>query len=132
MRAALLAMAALAGLGGLGGLGGCKDPRLDQMIEVRDEVCKCQDAACVDAALGKLPAKAPREERRAQDVAQQIVRCVGQVAEIDPAVVEDDDDAGQDAGAAPVEAPAAPNGAANGATNAPAPQMSPAPKNPPR
>jgi hypothetical protein len=62
-------------------------------------------------------------------VAQQIVRCVGQVAEIDPAVVEEErpEDADADAATQPAEAPAA------ATTNAPTPAtMGPAPKQPPK
>lgn len=68
-----------ASLVGLGLVGGCADPRLDRMTEVRSTVCACKDAACVEAALARMPAKSPRDEQRAQQVAREILACVAQV-----------------------------------------------------
>lgn len=127
-------------LGGLGGLvalgvalGGCSDPKLVQMTQVRDEVCKCLDAACVDAALAKLPARGPRAERSAQRVAQEIVRCVANVAEIDPAGTEDSsDDSASAAGSGAAGSGGSGEQAPPAPTAVPAPSMQAAPRTPPK
>lgn len=109
-----------ASLVGLGLVGGCADPRLDRMTEVRSTVCACKDAACVEAALARMPAKSPRDEQRAQQVAREILACVAQVgatpapeagqaeAGSAPAAAEGGEDRDGDEGAVPKAAPAAP------------------------
>lgn len=74
---AALAMAAVAA-------GGCKDRRLVQLENVRTEVCRCQDAACVNAALARLPTAGPKRERAAQRVAAEILECVAKVGQQPP------------------------------------------------
>jgi hypothetical protein len=63
---------------------GCSDPKLARMTEVRDAVCKCQDAACVEMALAKMPGAPPRQEQRAQRLAREIMECVAQVGAMEP------------------------------------------------
>lgn len=58
---------------------GCKDRRLVQLENVRAEVCRCKDAACVNSALARMPTAGPKRERAAQRVAADILDCVAKV-----------------------------------------------------
>lgn len=85
---------------------GCKDRRLVQLENVRAEVCRCQDAACVNAALARMPTAGPKREHAAQRLAAEILDCVAKVGqqpaledlpptsapEPEPAEPEDDSD----------------------------------------
>lgn len=66
-------------------LAGCRDRRLVQLERVRAEVCRCKDAACVDAALARMPTGGPRDKRAGQKVAAEILGCVAKVGELEPA-----------------------------------------------
>lgn len=107
----------LGSLVGLGLAGGCADPKLDRMTEVRNKVCACKDAACVEAALARMPAKSPRDEHRAQQVAREILTCVAQVGAT-PAPEAGQADEVDGAGAPP-------------ATPTPSPAEAPSPAAPP-
>lgn len=76
---AALALAALAAL-----VGACKDRRLMQLENVRAEVCRCEDAACVNSALARMPTAGPKRERAAQRVAAEILDCVAKVGQQAP------------------------------------------------
>jgi hypothetical protein len=62
-------------------LAACADPGLAQMEDVRASVCRCKNASCVDAALARLPAAAPKELRRARALAAAMQRCIAELAE---------------------------------------------------
>ncbi len=63
---------------------GCKDRRLVQLENVRAEVCRCQDAACVNAALARMPTAGPKREHAAQRLAAEILDCVAKVGQQPP------------------------------------------------
>lgn len=83
-RAALLAC--VVGSSGAG----CRDGGLVAMEAVRAEVCRCQDAGCVTAALAKLPAKDPNDAARTRALAAAIQRCIVELGERTPAAANDD------------------------------------------
>lgn len=67
---------------------GCSDPKLERLTEARDAACRCKDQACVAAALAKVPADPPREARRAQRLAHEIMDCVAKVGLAEEAPLE--------------------------------------------
>lgn len=68
----------------VGLLTSCRDRHLTQLERVHEEVCRCQDAACVHAALARMPAAGPRNRRAGQRLAAEILRCVARVGESPP------------------------------------------------
>jgi hypothetical protein len=89
-------------------LAACRDQGLAALETTRDRVCKCTDAACVNAALDALEDKPTRHQRRAEGVAREITDCIARVYQTtDARGPEDEVDAGA-AGAgdaAPATAP---------------------------
>jgi hypothetical protein len=93
----------------------CRDRGLAAMEAVRAEVCRCQDASCVTAALAKLPAKDPDDAARTRALAAAIQRCIVELGERTPPSANDD------AGVAPeARAPGADRAPATEVSNAPA------------
>jgi hypothetical protein len=75
---ALLLGLAVAGLGaGVGG--GCRDHELEQLAAGRDAVCACKDAACIEAALKRLPSRATPATPRAQALAREMLTCMAAI-----------------------------------------------------
>jgi hypothetical protein len=63
----------------------CADPKLEQIHRVREAACRCQDIACVEAALAQMPDGGPKRERdrrQAQRLAAEILSCVARVGEL--------------------------------------------------
>ena len=69
MRFAILALAALA-------LGGCRDPEVTRLEQVKQAVCACKTASCVDTALRGVPTGRIAASHRAQLVAHDMLDCV--------------------------------------------------------
>jgi hypothetical protein len=55
---------------------GCRDPRLEKLREIRDEVCACKTPACADAAMKKVPQDDVKPDHRAQVIAQEMLECL--------------------------------------------------------
>jgi hypothetical protein len=60
-------------------LGGCRDEGVRALEATRERVCKCQDAACVNAAMDALEDRPTRHQRRAEGIAREITDCIARV-----------------------------------------------------
>jgi hypothetical protein len=70
MRFAILAALAATGLGG------CRDPEVTRLEQVKQSVCACKTASCVDTALRGVPTGKIVASHRAQTIANDMLDCV--------------------------------------------------------
>ena len=83
-------------------LAACRDEGLAALETTRDQVCKCTDAACVNAAMDALQDKPTRHQRRAEGIAREITDCIARVYQTtDARGPEDEIDAEASGDAAP-------------------------------
>jgi len=72
MSRALVIAAALAA-------GACRDPRLEQLRSIRDEVCACKTVACGEEAMKRVPQDEIKADHNAQKVAKAMVDCLAKL-----------------------------------------------------
>ena len=56
----------------------CRDPQLDHMRAVKEEVCKCKTAECGELAMKKLPAR-EKPSAREQALANDMLSCMARL-----------------------------------------------------
>ena len=77
----------------------CRDPQLEQIKAIRDEVCACRDAKCGEDALKKMPTLEGNPSHRARVLANEMTTCMSKLY-LKPEE-EDQEDPPTDAGAEP-------------------------------
>ena len=87
-------------------LAGCRDEGVDALEATRVEVCQCQDAACVNAAMEKLQDRPTRNRHKAEGISRAIAECIAAVyrasdAATEPSEEPDEDENGAGDGAEP-------------------------------
>ncbi len=91
----------------------CRDPQLEQIKAIRDEVCACRDARCGEDALKKMPAIVGDPSHRARALANEMTTCMSKLYlkpenTPDAGVEADASDAGPDASGPGSADPASP------------------------
>jgi hypothetical protein len=56
--------------------GACRDPQLEQLEAIRDEICACKTSACGEAALKRVPQDQVKSDLRAQEAARKMMDCL--------------------------------------------------------
>jgi hypothetical protein len=57
--------------------GACRDPRVEELRSIRDEVCACKTAACGEAAMKRVQQQdGLRSDHVAQKVARAMIDCL--------------------------------------------------------
>ncbi len=72
---------AIAWLVAAGLLVGCKDPQMDHLRAIRDDVCACKSSACADQAMARVPQTPVASTRRTQRVAREMLDCLAKLYE---------------------------------------------------
>jgi hypothetical protein len=57
---------------------GCRDPELDHMRTIKEEVCKCKTADCGEAAIKKLPVR-DKPSAKEQALANDMLNCMARL-----------------------------------------------------
>lgn len=78
-RAFVIAAALAAAAGALGGLAGCRDQQLEELREIRKEVCACKTPACAEAVMKRVPQDEIKSEYRAQRIANEMMECLAKL-----------------------------------------------------
>lgn len=60
---------------------GCRDPGVVELEGIRDEVCKCADAKCAEAAMARVPQKEAPNDHRSQKIAREMMDCLAKLYE---------------------------------------------------
>jgi hypothetical protein len=58
---------------------GCQDRSLEQLKDVKAEVCACKTAECAEAAMKKVPPVEKKADHRLQAVANEMLACLAKV-----------------------------------------------------
>jgi hypothetical protein len=59
--------------------GACRDPRLEELRSIRDEVCACKTVACGEEAMKRVPQDEVRSDHHAQKVAKAMMDCLAKL-----------------------------------------------------
>ncbi len=60
---------------------GCRDPGVVELEAIRDEVCKCTEAKCAEAAMKRVPQKEAPNDHRSQRIAREMMDCLAKLYE---------------------------------------------------
>jgi hypothetical protein len=60
---------------------GCRDPGVIELEGIRDEVCKCTDTVCAEAAMKRVPQTDVPNNHRSQKVAREMMECLAKLYE---------------------------------------------------
>ena len=102
---------------GLAAAAGCRDDAVDALEATRLEVCRCQNAACVNAAMDKLRDLPTRNRHKAEDIARRITDCAASIYRLSDAGPDEppEDAAGAEPGSGSGSGSAGSGSAATGA-----------------
>lgn len=62
---------------------GCGNQQLEELQQVRDEVCACKTPECGEAALKKVPQGKLESNRKMQAVASAMMDCMAKLNDVD-------------------------------------------------
>jgi len=60
---------------------GCRDPGVIELEGIRDQVCKCADAKCAEAAMKRVPETDVPNNHRSQAIAREMMDCLAKLYE---------------------------------------------------
>lgn len=69
---------------------GCRDKQLDELIAIKEEVCACKNAACGEAAMGKVPQGDIKSTHKMQQVARSMMDCMKRLYDNDRPTTDPD------------------------------------------
>ncbi|HEU0033684.1 MAG TPA: hypothetical protein VFQ53_23820 [Kofleriaceae bacterium] len=60
---------------------GCRNKAIDQLEDIKREVCACKDVACGEAAMKKVPQPQERVEQspKSQQLAREMIDCMAKL-----------------------------------------------------
>ena len=73
-------------------LGACGDKQLEQLRDIKEEVCACKTVACGEAAMKKVPQGDLKTSRKMQHVARDMMECMAKLNAGDRPVTDPDAD----------------------------------------
>lgn len=71
---------------------GCGDKQLENLEQIRDEVCACKTSACAQAAMKRVPQDKLKAGPKMQRVAAAMMDCVAKINETDRPSTDTDAD----------------------------------------
>jgi hypothetical protein len=73
------AVVVLAALAAALALAACRDERIEELDEIRAELCACKTVACGEQALRRVPQEGAPSDHRAQKIARLMMECLKQL-----------------------------------------------------
>ena len=59
---------------------GCRDAKLVELEQIKDEVCACKTVECAEAAMKALPPQEGVASHRAQEIAHAMLDCMARLS----------------------------------------------------
>ena len=84
-------------------LAACGDKQLEQLKDIKDEVCACKTIACGEAAMKKVPQGDLKTSRKMQHVARDMMECMAKLDAGDRPVTDPDAEQPEPGSAAPAQ-----------------------------
>lgn len=60
-------------------LAGCRDKGISELEGLRDQLCKCEDAACGQAIMAKVASVDVANSHRSQTIARDMLECLAKL-----------------------------------------------------